>query len=463
MRTRWWMLAALAAVIALGLAACGGGEEAATTAAPPETAAPAETGAAAETGAPAETGAAAPNEEISGSLEVTAVWSGEEQKAFQAVLDGFTQQYPNVSVNYTSSGDQLPTVLSTAVEGGNPPDLAAIPQPGLVTSFAKEGALQPLDFAQQTILDNFGQSVVDIGSVDGKLYGLLFKAANKSTVWYNVPVFEAAGVSPPATWDDLLSAADTISASGVTPYSIGGADGWTLTDLFENIYLRQAGPEMYDKLSTHEIPWTDQSVKDALETMADIIGNPDYIAGGVQGALQTGFPDSVSQVYADPPKASMVFEGDFVAGVILSSTNAKPETGFNVFDFPSIDGSPPSIVGGGDTIVMFKDSPAAEALVDYLATPEAAAIWAQRGGFASLNKNLDPSVYPDAITRATASALQKADVFRFDMSDLQPAAFGATVGQGEWKLFQDFLQNPKNIDGIAQKLEKAATKAYNAS
>jgi ABC-type glycerol-3-phosphate transport system substrate-binding protein len=459
MRTRWWTLAVLAAVIALALAACGGGEEAATT----EEAPPAETAAPAETGAPADTGAAGGEEaagDVSGTLEVTAVWSGDEQAAFEAVLDGFTEQYPDVTVNYTSAGDQLPTVLSTAVEGGNPPDLAAVPQPGLVAGFAEQGAIQPLDFAQQTILDNFGQSVVDVGSVDGTLYGLLFKAANKSTVWYNVPVFEDAGVTAPATWDELVAGAGTIAASGVPPYSIGGADGWTLTDLFENIYLRQAGEDMYDQLAAHEIPWTDQSVKDALTTMAEIVGNPDDIAGGTQGALQTDFPTSVSQVYADPPKASMVFEGDFVAGVILEQTNAEPETGFNVFEFPSIDDSAPAIVGGGDTIVMFKDSPAAQALVEYLASPEAAAIWAERGGFASLNKNLDPNVYPDAITQATASALQEAEVFRFDLSDLQPAEFGATVGSGMWKLFQDFVQNPTDVDGTAQQLEDAAAAAY---
>ena len=46
------------------------------------------------------------------------------------------------------------------------------------------------------------------------------------------------------------------------------------------------------------------------------------------------------------------------------------------------------------------------------------------------------------------------------MSDQQPASFGATVGQGEWGLFQDFLRNPKNVKGIQSKLESAAAAAY---
>jgi alpha-glucoside transport system substrate-binding protein len=194
--------------------------------------------------------------------------------------------------------------------------------------------------------------------------------------------------------------------------------------------------------------------------MGEILGDTANIAGGTQGALQTDFPTSVTQVFSDPPEAGMVIEGDFVAGVISDSTEAEPETGFNVFAFPSIEDSAPSVVGGGDTVVMFEDSPAAQALVRYLTTTEAAQIWAERGGFASLNQGLDPSVYPDAITQTTAGVLAEAETFRFDLSDLQPAEFGGTVGQGLFKLFQDFLRNPDNVDGIAQQMEDAAAQAF---
>jgi alpha-glucoside transport system substrate-binding protein len=154
----------------------------------------------------------------------------------------------------------------------------------------------------------------------------------------------------------------------------------------------------------------------------------------------------------------MVIEGDFVPGVVESPL--EPVTGFNVFAFPSIDDSPPSVVGGGDIFVMFNDNPAAQAFITYLTTPEAAQTWAERGGFTSPNKNLDPSIYPDEITQATAGAVGEAEVFRFDLSDLQPSAFGGTVGQGLFKLFQDFLANPQDVDGIAKKMEDAAAQAF---
>jgi alpha-glucoside transport system substrate-binding protein len=395
------------------------------------------------------------------TISVMAVWTGEEQKSFQAVLDAFSKA-KNVDVKYTSAGDQLPTVLSTAVQGGNPPDVAVLPQPGLVKDFVTKGALKPLAFASATLKANFAPVWAQLGQVGGKQYGLIFKGANKSTVWYNVASFKAAGVKAPGSWTALLKDAKTLKASGTKAYSIGGADGWTLTDLFENIYLRQAGPTLYDKLSTHKIKWTDPSVKAALKTMGQILGDTSNIAGGTAGALQNDFPTSVSQVFTTPSKAAMVFEGDFVAGVITSSTKATAGTGFNVFAFPPIGKSGIAVVGGGDTAVMFKDSPGARALVEYLATPEAASIWAKRGGFSSPNQKVPASVYPDAITRSTATALAKAKTFRFDMSDLQPASFGGTVGQGEFKIFQDFLKSPKNVNGIASALEAAAAKAYAA-
>ena len=107
----------------------------------------------------------------------------------------------------------------------------------------------------------------------GKQYALVFKAANKSLLWYNVPAFKTAGVTPPKTWAQLTAAAKTLQASGTPAYSIGGADGWTLTDMFENIYLRTFGAAKYNALSAQQIKWTDPSVITALKTMAKVIGD----------------------------------------------------------------------------------------------------------------------------------------------------------------------------------------------
>jgi ABC-type glycerol-3-phosphate transport system substrate-binding protein len=392
---------------------------------------------------------------VSGSITMLAVWTGPEGAAIQAVLKGFHSKNPGVKVNYKSATDPG-AALSTSVQGGNPPDIAALPSPGLMKDFAGRGAIKPITFAKGAIAKGFSKDWIKFGTVNGKLYGLFFKGANKSTVWYNVHAFKNAGVTPPKDWSTLLKDAKTLRASGVPAYSIGGADGWTLTDLFENLYIRSAGPAKYDQLSDHKIPWTDPSVKSTLKLMAQVLGDKGNIAGN---PLQTDFPTSVTNVFQpSKPKAAMVFEGDFVPGVAAGQTKAKAKTDFNVFNFPAVNGKGGSyVVGGGDVVVMFKDNPAARALISYLATPQAAEIWAKRGGYSSPNRNVPASAYPDAITRTTAGALAKASTFRFDMSDLAPAQFGGT---SEFADLQAFLKKPSDVNGAAKKLESDAKKAY---
>src|ERR671937_193061 len=261
---------------------------------------------------------------VSGAVSIMGIWVGEEQKSFQAVIDDFKSRFPDVKVTYTPAGNNLPTVLTTAVQGGSPPDVAIPAQPGLVNSFVMQHKLKPLDFARRTTLANFGRAIVDLGTVNGSFYSLVYKADNKSTVFYNVHAYRDAGVAPASDWNAFLADARTIRASGLPAYSIPGGEGWPLTDLFENIYLRTAGPTKYDALSRHAIPWTDPSVKNALSEMAKVLDDSRNIAG------------------------------DFVPGVVTSPI--QPVTGYGEFTFPSIDGSPPVIMSDGNLVIAFRGS-----------------------------------------------------------------------------------------------------------
>ena len=153
----------------------------------------------------------ASNAGIKGSIVFDGVWtSSSGQKQFQDVINAFNKKYPNVKVNYHPIGDSLPTVLATAVAGGHPPDMADIAQPGTVQQFATQGKLKPITYATGTINANYLPAWRKLGTFNGKLYALVFKAANKSLVWYNVPAFKTAGVNPPKTWTQLLADAKTI-------------------------------------------------------------------------------------------------------------------------------------------------------------------------------------------------------------------------------------------------------------
>lgn len=397
------------------------------------------------------------------TLEVAAVWTGPEQENFLKVLDEFKKR-TGAKVNFVPTGNNTSTFLGTKIQGGKPPDVAFLPQVGVLHQFADKGWLKPLGADAQAQLEkNFSKGWADLGAWKGKQYGVYAKAANKSLVWYNTKAFDAAGISQtPKTWKDFLTTAQTLSDAGSPAVSIGGADGWTLTDWFENVYLSQAGPEKYDQLAAHKIKWTDPSVKEALTTLAQLWGKNDLIAGGTKGALNTEFPKSVTQTFSGSTPAAMVFEGDFVAANINADTKAKLGTDAKVFPFPAV-GSESPVVSGGDVAVALKDGKGAQALLTFLASTDAAEIWAAQGGILSPNKEMDQSAYKDAITRQIAKALISAgDNFRFDMSDQAPAAFGGTAGVGEWKDLQDFLRNPKDVAGTQQKLEADAAKAYAA-
>ncbi|WP_374196040.1 ABC transporter substrate-binding protein [Streptomyces sp. TS71-3] len=395
------------------------------------------------------------------SLEVSAVWSGVEAANFKKVLSEFEKR-TGATVKYVPAQDPIINFLGSKIAGGSPPDVAMLPQVGAIQQAVEKKWAKPLGpEAVAELKKNYSPGWQDIGKVGGKQYGVYFKAANKSLVWYNTKVFENAGAKEPKTWKDLLATAQTIYDSGVTPMSIGAADGWVLTDWFENIYLSQAGPEKYDQLAQHKIKWTDPSVKQALTTLAQMWSKQDYIAGGANGALQTEFPKSVEQTFqgGDQPKAGMVFEADF-AGANVQEAKAKIGTDAKIFPFPAVGRQAP-VVSGGDAAVVLKDSKGAQALATFLASPDAATIWAQAGGFLSPDKSVDLAAYPNEEQRSMAKALIDAgDDFRYDMSDQAPQSFGGTPGKGEWKDLQDFLKNPKDVAGTQAKLEADAAKAF---
>ncbi|MYX29680.1 extracellular solute-binding protein [Streptomyces sp. SID8381] len=442
-----------AGALALSLTACGGGDDDKKTGSDESSKA---------SGGGAETGSTVTLPKLDGTtLEVAAVWTGAEQANFKKVLAEFSRR-TGAKVTFVPAQDPIINFLGSKIAGGQPPDVALLPQPGAIKQAVEKKWAKPVGAeAQAQLSKNYSQGWQDIGKVDGKQYGVYYKAANKSLIWYNAKALENAGASEPKTWKDLLSTAQQVYDSGVTPFSVGGADGWTLTDWFENVYLSQAGPEKYDQLAQHKIKWTDPSVKQALTTLAQIWSKKDYLAGGPDGALQTEFPASVTQTFTggDQPKAAMVYEGDF-AQVNIGETKAKVGTDAKVFPFPAVGASAP-VVSGGDAAVILKDSKAAQALVTFLASPDAATIQAKLGGYLSPNKNVPESAYPNEVQRTIAKALiASGDDFRFDMSDQAPQAFGGTPGKGEWKDLQDFLKNPSDVAGTQAKLEKDAAAAY---
>ncbi|MBB6172031.1 alpha-glucoside transport system substrate-binding protein [Nocardiopsis mwathae] len=392
------------------------------------------------------------------TLTVAAKWTGAEQKNFEEVLAAFERD-TGATVNYEATGEDTGAYLGPKIEAGEPPDIAALPQPGLVREYAEQGALKPLTGEAATALeDNYTDYWRDLGSVDGEPYGVLLKAAHKSIIWYRPDAFDDAGVTPPDTWDELVgTTAATLSDAGITPFAMCGASGWTLTDWFENAYLSEAGPENYDKLAEHEIPWTDDTVVRTLTKLDEVWGDDDMMKGGRKGAVQTDFPSCVSDVYGQKA-AAMVFEGDFV-GASAAEAGATVGGDAVAFPFPAVGDEAPVVVGGDIAVAMTDDEGVRE-LMAYLASPEAQTTWAGLGGYLSANSEVPADAYADEFTRGLSETILAAgDDVRYDLSDQVPSRFGATEGRGMWSILQDLLRGTTDPEAAAEALEKAASES----
>ncbi|HZU71637.1 MAG TPA: ABC transporter substrate-binding protein [Acidimicrobiales bacterium] len=451
-----WRAGALLAAVSLGAAACGGSSS-------PTSASTTTTGAGLQ--------------HIGGSVSLWAEWTGTEQQDFQSVLQPFESK-TGITVNYAGKGSNMDTALEAAVQGGAPPDVALVPDPGTLRTLAQQGSIKDLGPVIGNLSSDFGSAWNQLATVNGKLYGVWFKGANKDTVWYNPAEFAAAGIkSPPKTWEELLSDASTLKAAGIPPVSLCTDVGWPVADLWQNVYLKTAGATAYNNLSDHTTKWTDPTVTTAFNTLAKLVGQPSYLLGGTQGALASTYPECADKVFPKPgasPAAAMVFEADFVVSEIVgNSTNYTAGTtgsggatctadpsktpcyDFFAFPPPAADTSnASSIQAAGDVAMLMHTTPQAEALIKYLASPDSGAIWAHIGGFASPNKAVAASSYPDTVSRNDAAELQNAGSLVFSLDDLQ--------GSWEKSMWQDMLNfvkdpSPANVATVEKTMDSQAT------
>ncbi|MGD8400231.1 MAG: ABC transporter substrate-binding protein, partial [Bacillota bacterium] len=228
-------------------------------------------------------------------ISVTGTWGGNELAIFEKIC-----RAAGVKVNFNTTRD-LNAVLATAVKAKTLPDIAILPNPGKLRELAKQGVLKPLTFIRKSRLKNYAKTWLKLGSYGGKLYGIYFKVANKSVIWYNPKQFKKNGWKVPQSWDELIALNKKIVAAGKTPWSIGADIGWPLSDWIENIMVRTAGPDVYDQWVNHEIPWTHPAVKKAFQVWGEIVGDPRNLAGGVDGTLATTFQKAAVAVFRKNP------------------------------------------------------------------------------------------------------------------------------------------------------------------
>lgn len=386
-------------------------------------------------------------------------WRGEDQVLVESMLAYFTAA-SGVKVNYSSSENyEQQIVIDT--QAGSPPNVAILPQPGLIADLAAKGLIAPLGAETEAWLgENYaaGSSWVSLGSYKGKdgataLYAFPYKIDVKSLVWYVPENFEDAGYEVPETMEDLKALTDKIVADGGTPWCIGlgsgGATGWPATDWVEDMMLRTQAPDVYDKWYTHQIPFNDPAVVGAIEEFGWFAKNDKYVAGGAAAVASTDFRDSPKGLFSSPPGCFLHHQASFIPSFFPEGTKLGEDADF--FYMPAYAGKDlgKPVLGAGTLAFITKDSEGSRAFIEWLKTPIAHEIWMAQSGFLTPFKGANTEVYGNASLKKQGEILLNATTFRFDGSDLMPGAVGAGTF---WTGMVDYVGG-KSAQDVADAIE----------
>ena len=415
---------------------------------------------------------AVPTTRRAATVEVLAPYVESDRATLMRVLDTFTAR-TGINVEYTPCCTGSLAQLQTRLAAGDPPDVAVVFRPGDLPTFAHAGDLVPLaslGLASVNMKRNFGTGLLRRATVGGVLYAVPLKASSKSLIWYKPSSFRRYGFHVPHTWRQLLAITRGYRARRIVPWAVGGGpgpeDSWTLTDWFENIFLRAAGPARYDRLFAGRLSFTDSSVARAVKLMLQIV-NDKFTLGGTKGALTTGWIDALSNVFGRTAKAELYMEGGFVGQVALGQLNTALRPGLTIGSMPWPTISPRlshATIGGADFAVALTNNVPAQRLLSYLSSSAAAKIWASAGRVTgswsvSPNRLVPRTLYANALVGNEAHQVANAQSFEFDGSDQLPGDLAET-----WAAtLQDIVKAPARLKPTLSHFEREAQRVFGSS
>jgi alpha-glucoside transport system substrate-binding protein len=355
------------------------------------------------------------------------------------------EECTGAKINYEGSKEfeaQLPVKLAA----GDPPDIAFIPQPGLLQTIVQQYGDQIVPASAGTVenIDQyFAESWKGYGSVDGTFYAAPLGANVKSFVWYSPQAFAEHGYEVPETYDDLIALSDKIvedaqaNGTGAKPWCAGigsgDATGWPATDWLEDMMLRTAGIEKYNDWISNDLKFDDPVVADALAKVGAILKNPDYVNGGigndVASIATTEFQDGGLPIVTSG-LCFMHRQASFYAANWPEGTNVSPDGDVFAFYFPGLTADSRPVLGGGEFVAAFSEREEVAAFQAYLSSPEwsnaRADATPEGGGWVSPNSGLDREKLKSDIDKLSFDLLgDTTQDFGFDGSDLMPGEVGA--------------------------------------
>ncbi|MEQ7123385.1 ABC transporter substrate-binding protein [Actinopolymorpha sp. B11F2] len=398
------------------------------------------------------------------AVRVAVAWSAAELVAFRRLIDHLDDlpgmRPKTYAVEPVPLGDDISTAL--AARGAGRVDVVMLPMPGLV--WENRDVLEPLPrdlLSYGTVGENYDLVWRDLlfdpeeGS-DPAAYGLPFKLAHESLVWYRTCVFAKYGLEPPRTWEEWTDVNAELVRRGVAPLAVAAADGWMLTLFFENVLLGHSPCAYRGLRGGSPRPWDHPKVRDTLVLLGQMWGAPGALSGGVKKSLVQQFPDAVLEVFRYH-RAAMVLVPDFAEPFVRDF--GRPEGDgctdhWGIFAFPRVDAQDAPLIAGGDAAVLTRAAvDDAADLIRRLAHPSAPVNWiAGHGGFIPANRNTPQGSYTPKVGSFARQLHERP--YQFDLSD-QIGAIGGR--EGLWRVLQDLLAEVGN--GHADLAPAAADRA----
>ena len=357
------------------------------------------------------------------TVEVMYGFGNEQETAFKKDLDKFAAAN-GFAVKYTKAGS-WDTEINLRVSGGNAPDVGLFPQPGLMCDLAKSGKVLAYDdatvtTAKSTLVPGF----VGAGTcADGKVYGLPSAVSVKSLLWYDAPQFATNGWKAPTTLAEMDALTAQIKGAGKVPWCIaaesGQATGWPITDWIEDLVLRFAGPENYDKWVAGTLKFNSPEIKPAWDYFQKI--------AFTEAIAATNFQTGGNALFDNPPGCYLFKQATFIAGKggFPDSILAKADTEIGVVAFPAKEAGNNPVLTGGDLASAFNNDANTLKLRNFIASKDNG-VEVGKAGYFSPHKTFDTALYPSKMLQTIAKdVLYKSTAARFDGSDLMPAKVGA--------------------------------------
>ncbi len=260
-------------------------------------------------------------------------WYGEQRDQWPALIKEFESSHRNIKIQNRIFGDSdsyLPA-LQASVSGGDPPDIYA--PHVLAIEYGKAGiGLDLKDALGADFLKGFFPSTNDEYSDAGKQYALGWMAQTFG-IFYNPEILDKAGVDPPETWDDLVTAAAAIrSKTGVVPCSLSNNPGPSGLDFLLPLITQVTDdPKLVLDLDMqrNKASWDSKPVVDSLAMVKHLVDEKVF-APGINGI--TG-DQAASAFYTG--KAAMYYSGSWSPQGFLQSAPKKFVETYKVAETPA--------------------------------------------------------------------------------------------------------------------------------